>query len=915
MKGVKKGEKYLFSFDKRYFFLFCMKKQHKALKPVILALVALVFLFSFVNVLGHVDVVYAANDDSLDKNTTITNSFVLKDYGEFKVKESDPKYYYIDGINEKDAKKALNNEENLLDKIIGFLDVSDNLKEMGYGILNWIVNICFTFNRFMTFVMITCLEFAFNFNIVDKLINKLNDKISGITGISNLNIHEGVGLFGGLIGIIVAIVAVYVLYIYLVKRAFISSASALLKSILAITISILLFSNYSYFLSTVNGLSNEVADHVLNAGTGSGLEKSGVDSAKDTLWKMFVDTPYMYLQYGTTDYNQLAGGKSRVMKLMQYPDGDDRYNYVVQTEIGKYRNTLMVVNTSEDKFAFTLLYLVTNGILSIPIFGLAFALILLNFWFLTIAAVAPFALLVGIIPFFNGVFKRYFIELMIPLGLKVFFTFFTLFILMVSDFLYEINYKQATANNVGEFIITSILQIVLLATLFILRNRIKDIFSSGSKIISGLRDSAGLLNSPAKSAVQTAATAVGAGVGAYVGGVHGAAVGANVGSTIGKSATGDIEAHDFLKTANALSNYFSKGKQSKNGQQLQNFAQVQSTQSQNSSSSKSQHSQSENVQTLSGHSLYDDETMRHGTNAQDEVNPNVEPSLDSNYYGDMDEYEPYQTVVDGTTSDDSRHEMMQRLSSLVDTTEKESVEDTVMRFAHDKGINSQVAQQMINTLKAQGYDYVTYEQLDNQYKQLQSRYDDLSDFNNNQQLQQEFIGGITGGATVPSTNTDKYNPMQQGSVQPYSTLTSSPVGSTSVNPSPISNTPIPNQAIDSSSIASQPIAEPTSIGNEPTESPTISEPSIESEPIQESSIESNSIHESSTENEPLNTQDIQSPTKANHSIESQRTQAIEAYTKHQELMKKEDSSTPLMDNLTISEEARRLFNQSDNLHQ
>lgn len=842
--------------------------KNKFLKPLVLTLVVFVFLLSFINLFSF-NVVYASDDKELPKDTTITNSFILKEYGEFNVNEGEPKYYHIDSVNEKDAKRALEGEEDFLEKIVGFFNVKENFKEMVNATVNWVVNLLFTFNRFMTTVMITVLEFAFNYVILDILIEKIDGKISGITGISNFKIQEGVGLFGNLMGIATMITVAYLLYIYLVKRAFIASASALVKTILATSIAILLFSNYSYYLTAVNGLSNEVAEKVMGAGAVNGLDESSLDSAKNTLWKLFVDRPYLYLQYGTTDYESLKGGKQRVMNLMKYPDGEDRYKYVLETEIAKYRNTLMVSNTADDKFAFSVLYLITNGILSILIFGLSFVLILLNFWFLIIAAIAPFALVIGIIPIFSGVFKRYFIELMIPLGLKVFFTFFTLFILMMSNFLYEISY-QGSDSGIQVFVITVVLEIVLLAALFILRKRISDIFSSGSKIIAGLREST-------KDNLQTTTALAGTAIGAATGGIVGANIGSAIGSATGKVLTGDLNSGDLVRVAKSVAiNSVSKRGNTVGGETL-SVTQDGESNGNNDTLQDNNHNipQDNNDTNVPTETLHDEQTGLPNNN-EETLNQNDTPTMHS--LNDQETLNNDNAVQDSVNETPINNQPSSTLSNLDEDTQKanNNVPPT-QTTPTNVPINTE------NTLQTPNNPvrYNPMEQ-DGKAQQYESLYDSP--------IQTTSVNTTASNGTpideVTPINTE---PLNSPSTHHQSTA------STQIQTSPMNSVPMNNQSINNQSLNSTPV----------------NSQSIESQPIRNTAIQNQTIHEN-----PINSQPIESKPMGSQPIHSQTVdeRPINPTQATQRVNNTQQNSLTNRDNPShnISEKARKLFEQFKN---
>lgn len=121
--------------------------------------------------------------------------------------------------------------------------------------------------------------------------------------------------------IVVIITAVYTLYVYVVKRAFIASIGTIFKTVLLLTISFLLFSNYSTFLKTANGFSEEISSYIVASPSSQLVNESAPTLAKmkDTLWSMFVDRPYLYLQYGQHSVDEI--GSNRIATLMQMRPG------------------------------------------------------------------------------------------------------------------------------------------------------------------------------------------------------------------------------------------------------------------------------------------------------------------------------------------------------------------------------------------------------------------------------------------------------------------------------------------------------------------------------------------------------------------------------------------------------------------
>ncbi|HLS09834.1 MAG TPA: hypothetical protein VK080_12420 [Lentibacillus sp.] len=282
-------------------------------------------------------------------------------------------------------------------------------------------------------------------------------------------------------------------------------------------------------------------------------EQSLKNGMKDNIWALFVDRPYLYMMYGETNLNNLARSEEEAVNrvnniLKQQPNSEERYT-AISNELTNYDNDYLLYDNISTRLSFTPMYLMINGIVSIPIYFLALALLIFQFWFMLIAIFAPFALLFGAIPGQFNVVKRYFIELGLPLVLKVVVSFTALVIFAISDLLYEADFIASDNDNpFVAYIAAALIHFVLFMLIFLLRKRIKKVFSAGSQSVQELREGMGELTNPLKKGIQGAGTVTGAAVGTVATGSAGAIAGANVGSSIGKAATGAGSAGDIAKS-------------------------------------------------------------------------------------------------------------------------------------------------------------------------------------------------------------------------------------------------------------------------------------------------------------------------------------------------------------------------------
>lgn len=418
-----------------------------------------------------------------------------------------------------------------------------------YELINMANNFFFQLNIGLTQFMLSTLNMAYEFDLIDQLIEKVETLMQDITGVSG-TVFESSGLFGSFAGIIAILAVAYACYLYIWKRAATESIGELMKTVLTFAIALLFFSNYSAFLSGINQVTTEASQLVLSGSVNNIPSEQITDNVDDqeidlrdkmtnNIWTLFIDRPYLFMQYGTDNVDEI--GEERIQELLKQVPGQARQDYVTDKEVRGEGNIMMTYGSVMERAVFTPLYLFVNGLSSIPIFLLALLLLVFQFWFMGIAAIAPFALLFAAIPGQFSVLKKYFVELGLPLILKVVVSFGAIVVFAISEVIYTLN--NVAVQGASEYIIICVLQFILLMLMFFLRNRIKNIFSAGSKEFQALRAEVGSLKEavakPVKTGVQGTVTVAGAVVGGVMTGGAGIAAGANIGNNVGRLATGE----------------------------------------------------------------------------------------------------------------------------------------------------------------------------------------------------------------------------------------------------------------------------------------------------------------------------------------------------------------------------------------
>lgn len=455
-------------------------------------------------------------------------------------------YYQLDLVDDGEWKEDDKAWWDLSRIVDGF---EDGMLSMLYYVFQMGLDLAFSFNILMTNVMLSILELAYEIDIINALIDKVSATIVGITGISGGSVSTGVGLFGGFLGLISLIVALYTLYQFIVKRATLEAFSGLLKSIIAVSIALLFFSQYSTIIKGANSISTELSAFILSGDVSDLMDasqnangdintQSALEKMNDNLFTTFVHNPYLLMQYGTTDEDSI--GQGRVQALLQAQPNSDQRQELVLEEIKQEENYMMTYGKIMQRYNYAGVMVLGNAVSSIPVYLLSLSLILFQFWFLIMALVAPFALLWSALPGQFGVLKRYGFELFLPLVLKACISLGALLIFGLSEVV--LNLTSITQGSTKGYILAIVLQTMLFISLFLLRKRIGGIFTKGSEQLAAVREQ---LNSafvnPVKKGVQTGTAITGAAIAGAATGFNPAMMlqGANIGKTAGQIMTDD----------------------------------------------------------------------------------------------------------------------------------------------------------------------------------------------------------------------------------------------------------------------------------------------------------------------------------------------------------------------------------------
>ncbi|KIU09894.1 hypothetical protein SC09_contig10orf00086 [Bacillus subtilis] len=498
-------------------------------------LLLLVFLFCFL----PTDVHAQTADDAADQFKTEE-----KQYGPYKDSDKPARYKDID-VATYDEQKEVEDKAKDDDKgftlnpftAIGnyFSDTADDtigsVKDMIVSMFLMIVQAIFQFNIMMTDFLMSCLDASMNGSIINFMIDLTENKIQDLAGISGTSISSK-GLYGSLGGLFALISVGYMVYLYFVKRAPLEAARSLLQPLLSVFIAIALIGNLGTVLKGINSMTTEFSS-VISTATQDKGDGTRVDTMQDGIYKMMIHRPWLYLQFGSANEDEI--GKKRIEALLLNSPDSDKKRKAIKSEISEHGNEMVQPGSIITRLVYVSMFTGVNGFLSIPLWILSFIFLTLQIYFVIVACLAPFVLIWSVLPNQFSIVRRYSVELIYPMAVKLMISFLALILFTISDIVYKI----PMTKGLGGYYISVYVQLVILLVLFFMRKRIAKLFAGTQGYLNEIRRSTDLVKEPVKKSVENTATLAGAAVGAAVGGPQGAMAGANLGKNIGKTAIGE----------------------------------------------------------------------------------------------------------------------------------------------------------------------------------------------------------------------------------------------------------------------------------------------------------------------------------------------------------------------------------------
>ncbi|MFR8100339.1 MAG: CD3337/EF1877 family mobilome membrane protein [Ruminococcus bicirculans (ex Wegman et al. 2014)] len=284
-------------------------------------------------------------------------------------------------------------------------------KSVQYG-LYCITNFIWTISLYLSNATGYVVQQAYKLDFINDMADSIGQSIQTLAGV-NEHGFSSTGFYVGSLLLIILVVGIYVAYTGLIKRETSKALHAVINFVVVFILSASFIAYAPDYIKKVNDFSSDISTASLDLGTKIMLPDSdskgrdSVDLIRDSLFSIQVQQPWLLLQFGNSDIEEI--GADRVEALVSAsPDSEDgktREN-VVKAEIEDNDNNNLTIPQVVNRLGMVFFLLIFNLGITIFIFLLTGMMIFSQILFIIFAMFLPISFLLSMIPSYENMAKQ-----------------------------------------------------------------------------------------------------------------------------------------------------------------------------------------------------------------------------------------------------------------------------------------------------------------------------------------------------------------------------------------------------------------------------------------------------------------------------------------------------------------------------
>ncbi|MBZ1302585.1 YtxH domain-containing protein, partial [Clostridioides difficile] len=285
------------------------------------------------------------------------------------------------------------------------------------------------------------------------------------------------GFYVGFLLLIILVVGIYVAYTGLIKRETSKALHAVINFVVVFLVSASFIAYAPDYIKKVNDFSSDISTASLDLGTKIMLPdsdskgKDSVDLIRDSLFSIQVQQPWLLLQFGNSDIEEI--GSDRVEALVsaspEDEDGETREN-VVKAEIEDNDNNNLTIPQVVNRLGMVFFLLFFNLGITIFVFLLTGMMLFSQILFIIFAMFLPISFLLSMIPSYESMAKQAIVRVFNTIMTRAGITLIVTVAFSISSMFYNISTDYP-------FFMVAFLQIVCFAGIYMKLGDLMSMFS------------------------------------------------------------------------------------------------------------------------------------------------------------------------------------------------------------------------------------------------------------------------------------------------------------------------------------------------------------------------------------------------------------------------------------------------------
>ena len=348
-------------------------------------------------------------------------------------------------------------------------------KSVQYG-LYCITNFVWTISLYLSNATGYVVQEAYKLDFINDMADSIGKSIQTLAGVTQ-NGFSSTGFYVGFLLLIILVVGMYVAYTGLIKRETSKALHAVINFVVVFVLSASFIAYAPDYIKKINEFSSDISTASLDLGTKIMLPnsdsegKDSVDLIRDSLFSIQVEQPWLLLQFGNSNAEEI--GTDRVEALVsaspEDEDGKTREE-VVKTEIEDNDNNNLTIPQVVNRLGMVFFLLFFNLGITIFVFLLTGMMLFSQILFIIFAMFLPISFLLSMIPSYESMAKQAIVRVFNTIMTRAGITLIVTVAFSISSMFYNISKEYP-------FFMVAFLQIVCFAGIYMKLGDLMSMFS------------------------------------------------------------------------------------------------------------------------------------------------------------------------------------------------------------------------------------------------------------------------------------------------------------------------------------------------------------------------------------------------------------------------------------------------------